>query len=264
MQKQLKMFFRMKKYRKDLIYLGSIILLLLIALQQCNRGDKLDSDLAMANTNIAALQDSVTSSKNKIGQLQYQRATLITSEKSLKSLNADLAKEVEAQRGKIAQLNRIISVIRTPKPGPIDGSGSTAGDPCDSTGYYTAEWTSEQKFSENNYRNLAATTQITVKKKTVQGVQTEITRDEIGFDIITGLEKRDGGYEIFVRSNYPGFQPTKIEGAFIPQNDLFPPQKRKNISVGVGPQVGLGVTPTLVPTFYFGVGLGIQYSFFKF
>jgi hypothetical protein len=254
----------MKKLRKDLIYIGLILLLLSIALFQCDGNRGLRTDLETAKSNIAALQDTVTTSKNRIGQLQYERATLITSERGLKSLNSDLAKEVEAQRGKIAQLNRIIAVISTPKPGPIGGAGTSSGDPCDSTGYYTAEWSSEQRFDENNFRNLSAVTQITVKKKTVEGVQTEITRDDIGFDLVTGLEKREGGYEIFVRSNYPGFRPTKIEGAFIPQNDLFPPQKKKNISVGVGPQVGIGVTPALVPTFYFGVGLGIQYTFFKF
>jgi hypothetical protein len=254
----------MKKLRKDLIYIGAILLLIAITLFQCDGNRSLKTDLETAKTNITALQDTVTTSKNRIGQLQYERATLITSERGLKDLNADLAKEVDAQRGKIAQLNRIISIISTPKPGPIGGTGASSGDPCDSIGYYTAEWTSEQRFDENNFRALSATTQITVKKKAVQTVQTEITRDDIGFDLITGLEKREGGYEIFVRSNYPGFRPTKIEGAFIPQNDLFPQQKKKNISVGVGPQIGLGMTPALVPTFYFGVGLGIQYTFFKF
>ena len=252
------------KKRIHLFALILVIVLLLAFLQTCNSLRKTKTDLEMAKTNITAMQDTITTSKNRIGQLQYERATLITSEKGLKSLNADLAKEVESQRGKIAQLNRIIAIISTPKPGPIGGTGASSGDPCDSIGYYTAEWSSEQRFDENNFRNLAATTQITVKKKAVQSVQTEITRDDIGFDLVTGLEKRDGGYEIFVRSNYPGFRPTKIEGAFIPQNDLFPPQKKKNFSVGVGPQVGLGLTPTMVPTLYFGIGLGIQYSFFKF
>jgi hypothetical protein len=249
---------------KEIIYIIAILLLVSITAVQCNRNIDLQTDLEKSEVNIEAMQDTITASKTREGKLQYEKATFVTTEKGLRDLNADLAKEVAEQKGKVAQLNKIIAILSTPKPGPIGGAGSVSGKPCDSIGTYTASWESFAKFDENNFRKLAATTTITVDRAKVKNVITDITQDDLGFDLITGLEKKEGGYEIFVRSNYPGFRPTKIDGAFIPQKDLFPQEKKKRYSLGFGPQIGLGLSSTMQPTIYFGAGIGLQYSIFKF
>jgi hypothetical protein len=93
----------------------------------------------------------------------------------------------------------------------------------------------------------------------------KITNDIIGFNIITGLKKNNEFYEIFVRSDYPGFKPTKIDGAFIPQKDLFPTQKKYHWNIGPTFNIGLGVPmSTIEPVIYVGVGIGISYTWFKF
>lgn len=258
---------KIKNTDSRIILMAGIVILFLLLLQQCGARKNAEIDLAMANNNIHALNDTIEQTKNKLGDVQYEKSVLITSEKGLKSLNAELATEVDAQKGKVAQLTKIIAILSTPHVGPVTGTGTVQGNPCDSLGTYIAEWKSLQQFDANNFRNLSAKTSLKVQKGVVLGSTTDILTDELGFDIITGLEEqKDGHYEIFVRSNYPGFKPTKIDGAFIPRDKLFPPQKQKRWSVGAGLQAGVGIGGLVKagPVWYVGVGLGIQYTFFRF
>jgi hypothetical protein len=257
-----------KKIDIRLLMMGAIVVLVLLLLQQCGATRNAKTDLAMANQNIFALNDTIRVAKNRADELQYEKGMLITSEKGLKDLNENLYNELKKQRGDIAFLQQIVGKLSTPKPdGPIPGTGGVTGNPCDSTGTYFAEWEDYRQFDSLNYRRLKAKTDIKVFKKKVTDVKTEILTDEIGFNLITGIkENKEGNFEIFVKSDYPGFVPTRIDGAFIPRKDLFPPQKKKNWSVGVGPQIGVGVggLATPGPVWYFGVGVGLQYTFFRF
>jgi hypothetical protein len=259
---------KIKKVDSRLLMFGAIVVLALLLLQQCGATRNAKTDLAMANQNIFALNDSIRISKNRVGELQYEKGVLITSEKGLRDLNEELYNELKKQRDDIAFLQKIVGKLSTPVPQqPIPGTGGVTGRPCDSIGTYYAEWEDYRQFDADNYRRLKAKTDITVKYEKVTDVKTSILTDEIGFDLITGIkENSDGNFEIFVKSNYPGFTPTKIDGAFIPRKDLFPPQKKKNWSVGVGPQIGVGVggLATPGPVWYFGLGLGLQYTFFRF
>ena len=259
---------KLKNTDSRIYLLMGVIILAIILLQQCDARKKAEADLAMAGNNIAALTDTVTRTKNRLGEEQFEKRTFITSLKGLESLNKDLYQEVKAQKGQVAQLTKIVGVLSTPLPQePIGGTTTSSGSPCDSLGgSFATEWESHQQFDSTNYRTLSAQTEITLKDKRVKSSQTKILKDEIGFNLITGLEKKDNGYKIFVRSNYPGFKPTKIDGAFIPQEDLFPPQKKKNWGLGIGPQIGIGLGGVVVPTpvWYLGLGISLQYNIFKF
>jgi len=259
---------KLKDTYSQLLMFIAIVVLTLLLLRQCGETRNAKTDLAMANQNNFALNDTIRVSKNRINELQYEKGILITSEKGLKDLNTELYSELKKQTGDIAFLQKIVGKLSTPVPGkPIPGTGSISGSPCDSVGVYHATWEDFRQFDHNNYRRLKAKTDITVKDKNVSSVNTDILIDDIGFDLITGIkENPDGNFEIFVKSNYPGFMPTAIDGAFIPRKDLFPPQAKKNWGVGVGPQtgVGLGGSTTLGPVWYFGIGLSVQYTFFKF
>lgn len=261
-------FEKIKKVDSRLLMLGVILILAVLLLQQCGATRNVKTDLAMANQNIFSLNDSIRLSKNRIGKLQYEKGLLVTTEKGLRDLNEELFKELKSQKEDIAFLQKIVGRLSTPLPQqPIPGTGGVTGNPCDSIGTYYAEWEDFRQFDVDNYRRLKAKTDITVQSRKVTDVKTSILTDEIGFDLITGIkENEDGNFEIFVKSNYPGFTPTKIDGAFIPRSELFPPQKKKNWSVGVGPQVGVGVggLEKPGPVWYFGIGLGIQYTVIRF
>lgn len=252
-------------------YVFAIIafLIAILCIQQCSLSN-LKTDMAMKDNNMRALQDTIKKTKNDLGQVQYEKSVLISSEVGLKELNSELAAEVKAQSGKIAYLSKIVSSIQTDHNGSTNidtGLIGNNGNPCDSIANYTLPWNSDKTFDKNNFRKLNGITSFTMNKGIITNASNEVKHDEISFDIITGLEKKDDHYEIFIRSNYPGFKPSKIDGAFIPQKDLFPPQKKQRWSIGPTFSGGIGTafTPSGVqPALYIGIGLGLNYGFIKF
>ena len=256
---------------KRILYVIGIIavLIAILCMQQCSLS-RLKTDLAMKDNNINALKDTITETKNDLGQVQHEKSVLITSEKGLTDLNKELAAEVNAQSGKIAFLSKIVAGISTSHNGPqalTPKPRNPKANPCDTIATFDLPWNSDKEHDINNWRKLNGQTTFTMNKGIITSALNEVKTDEIAFDIVTGLEKKGDHYEIFVRSNYPGFKPTKIDGAFIPQKDLFPPQAKQKWSVGPTLSGGLGVclTPTgLQPALFMGIGLGINYKFFGF
>jgi hypothetical protein len=246
-----------------------VILIIILCVQQCSISN-LKTDAAMNDINAAALKDTIKEVENKLGKTQFEKSVLIASKNGLKDLNADLAAEVNAQKGKIAYLSKIAAGISTNHNGPqiiIPIPHSSNANPCDSIASFNLPWNNDKQYDINNWRKLNGNSSFIMNKGIITSASNEIKQDEIAFDIVTGLEKKDDHYEIFIRSNYPGFKPTKIDGAFIPQKDLFPPQAKQKWSVGPTFSGGLGAcfTPSgLQPAIYVGVGLGISYKFFGF
>lgn len=254
-----------KKIDSRLILLGGIVILVLLLFRQCEATKFASSETQRYKNNVAALSDTIEATKNKLGKTQYEKSVLVASYDELKDLNSDLTTEIDAQKGKVAQLTKLVAILSTPHVGPIPGTGTVEGNPCDSIGgSYIAEWKDMEVYDVNNWRTLAGKTTIKVKGgKLIPTNETLITQDQIGFDLITGLEKKTDHYEIFVRSNYPGFKPTKIDGAIIPVNDLMPTPPNKPWSLGAGLQVGGGFTSNGAGG-YIGIGISLQYTLLKF
>jgi len=256
--------------KRNLYVIGIIaILIAILCMQQCSLSH-LKTDMAMKDNNINALKDTLTVSKNKLGQVQSEKSVLITSERGLKDLNKELADEVKAQSGKIAFLAKIVAGISTDHGGPQDIAAvprDPKANPCDTIASFDLPWNSDKQYDINNWRKLNGQSTFTMNKGVITSATNEVKQDEIAFDIVTGLEKKDDHYEIFIRSNYPGFKPSKIDGAFIPQKDLFPPQAKQKWTVGPTFSGGLGAcfTPSgMQPAIFVGVGLGISYKLFGF
>ena len=254
--------------KKEITYFTILgILVGILVLQQCKYKD-LESKLWMKETNEVALKDTIRETKNLLKKEQYEKISLIVTKEDLKNLNEDLSKEVDAQKGKVAQLQILVATLKTPKAPPSSGQPKpdSPKKPCDTLINYIVNWSFPQKFDEYNFRNLAGTTKFSIDRGVMKTSISEVTLDEISFNIITGLKKKDDYYEIFVRSDYPGFKPSRIEGAFIPQKDLYPPSNRKRWTVGPGFQIGMGgsYSPSLRPSWYFGLGIGIQYNWVSF
>ena len=253
-----------KKIDSRLILLGGIVILVLLLFRQCEATKFASSETQRYKNNVAALSDTIEATKNKLGKTQYEKSVLVASYDELKDLNSDLTSEIDAQKGKVAQLTKLVAILSTPHVGPIPGTGTVEGNPCDSIGgSYIAEWKDMEVYDVNNWRTLAGKTTIKVKGGKLIANETLISDDQIGFDLITGLEKKTDHYEIFVRSNYPGFKPTKIDGAIIPVNDLIPTPPNKPWSLGAGFQVGGGITSNGVGG-YIGIGISLQYTLLKF
>ena len=57
------------------------------------------------NYNIEALNDTVKKVKNKVGEYQFEKTSLATSNDELKTLNNDLQSEVDKQKGRVIYIN---------------------------------------------------------------------------------------------------------------------------------------------------------------
>jgi len=119
-----------------------------------------------------------------------------------------------------------------------------------------------KKYDSINSRNIEGITKF--KYDTISNVitplTTQITKDEINFNIIQGLRTtKDGKIEIFATSDYPNFKAKELNSIIIdpkknPVITKFTKRKRigvgfygglgisnSSLNVNVGPQVGFGV-----------------------
>jgi len=252
----------------DLRIILVVIVLILVGFLYTEHQKNAQSELQFKRyeENIAAMRDSIRQGHDRENKLYYEKSILIATNNDLGRFNENLSEEIKKQGGRVEQLTSMIITFVSNHKDPVPGTVVVKGDPCDSIGGdFTTSWSTLEKYDSLNYRKLEATTVISLKNKKVVGSKTNITTDELAFNLITGVEKKNDKYEIFVKSNYPGFKPTKIDGAIIPTADLCPTPKIKHWSIGVGPQIGIGAARGISqPVFYIGLGFGIQYTFLRF
>jgi hypothetical protein len=234
-----------------------IVILIFLLFQQC--GSKKKSD-AINKQNIAYFTDSLRKERTKNGQLEYAHNVLIADKNELKKINDSLYHEVIKEKGIVKYLESIgVKIVhdtlylhdtRHKKP---DGS-------------YDLNWKYTKNYDANNYQKLAGVsnfiidTTVTPNKPVSRG--TMITQNEIGLNIITGLKKNPDtkAYEIFARSDYPGFQITKLDGAVLDKNMFVETAKKKRFSLG--PNISFGIGTQFKVEVY--IGFGLQYAIFMF
>jgi len=240
---------------KFIIYILIPILIILYILE-CNKNNKNLDLLQRTYQNNKALMDSVRASKNISGEIQYEKNSYILEIKELKEINKELYDEIKKQRGQVSNLTKIVSTIDF-APKEIKNNTYITNNKFNGLNIKT-DWAIDTSFSQNNFRKLKGFNIIDLDSLgKIKNSQTIIQEDKIGFDIITGIEKKNGFYEIFVRSNYPGFKPTKIDGNIIPEKNFKNNRWRPGISVSTGFGFGWnGKSVTPVP--YIGVGIGLN------
>lgn len=246
------------------------LILAIIFLRGCGNGVS-DVDVVKYEQNIAALQDSVRTYETKNGDLVYEKSALLVTSNELEKFNEELAAEVKELKDNPIVITKFVTKIVHDtlwlEP-DIDTDNITWN--ADSTiKLIPFTWSDSTEYAPNNYRNIAG--QYIIQVDTSLNVATQsfaITTDELGLSFTTGItENKDGLLEIFVKSPYPGFKPTEIDGALIDPSEsdviknFFPP-KRWAISPYVG--YGLYVDPGKA-TVGTGVqlGIGISYGVFQ-
>jgi hypothetical protein len=253
--------------KKDLIYLGIIGILCVAIYYLWNKSSDFKYNYLKKERNIQSLKDTIIQEKNRFNEIYYTNNLLINDKEELQQLNNDLFVELEKQRGKIAYLQSSIFSISTKKP-KIDTTYIIANsdkNPCDTSVNYVVSWDFSQTFDKDNFRILKGKTQFNINQGILGQAESFVEEDKINFNLITGIEKKNEDYQIFVKSNYPGLIPSQIEGSFIPQKDLCPPPKKLKYSFG--PIVNIGIGSSLnsfnvMP--YVGVGVGFHYSWVRF
>lgn len=228
------------------------------------RMSKLNTQLAISEQNEKALADSVRVSENKVKDLEYSKNILVAEKGNLKDLNADLAAELEKEKGKVRELTKIVSEIKSDTVyitnTLIDYADGTKG----------LSWEHDTIFDPDNERHLAGISKFDIDSNgVVTPLETVITRDDFKFNLVTGLIERNGNVEIFVRSDYPNFSVSKLDGAIIdPKKHPVMKKFTKPKRWGIGPYVGVGLGVNMTPTPNVGLGvsfgIGVTYSLIRF
>lgn len=249
-----------KKYK---FAIGAVVLLLIgwaIINVQLQQNAKLKKELKVAEYNLKVANDSVRITKDKLGREEANKLAYLTnSVKTLMELNAELAEEVRTIKGNV---NTIIKsdVKLVDKPVPF----VVKAELVDST--VTAMFEYDSTYSPGNYRKIQGYTQYNLRDGTV------IARkqvDEMGISFTTGIKNLDKGTpEIFLKSDYPGFSITKLDGAVLDPKLFKAKQKTPlitpTLSVGWTPLTWdnrtqkVGMNPQQV-----GVTLGLGFNVFK-
>jgi hypothetical protein len=248
---------------KDWILWGFLLVLIIILIHSCNQTNSLEEQLVKINQNNRVLLDSVRLLNTNSGKDVYNTGILISGIKELERLNRELYRELTDQKGRVGQITRILSELKNPT-GEIS-SQTTINYNYLGERVVKTDWGIDTIFSPNNWRNLKGTSIVGLDSAgKVIWNRSFIEEDKIGFDIITGIEKKKDYYEIFVRSNYPGFKPTKIEGAIIPENQLQ--IQKRGFRPGINFSLGLGMGwngKNISPILYTGMGIGLNKNFKK-
>lgn len=252
-------------FKKDLFYLSAIIFIILLLLKQCGSNRDLQSKIDFQNQNLAALQDTVRVQKNSAGEDMYVRKTLLTTKNNLEELNKKLYDELKKIKGDVITIHDVETVV------DIDTQYVENTVTVYANGNYSLDFKFDTVFSEGNYRKLSGNSFFSVdstSRKVVPG-QTRINEDEMGFSFSTGLREKDGSLEIFVSPKYPDMKITNIEGAIVDpkKSDILKsmfPEKKWSVGpyIGVGLGAKVGGTPAFGPVI--NVGVGVQYSWWKF
>jgi len=244
----------------------NILAIALIAVIIFFRGcSKNDIDVFKYEQNISALQDTIRTYETKNGDLVHEKLAYIANEKELSKYNQDLKDEVKHLKDNPLVVTKYVTKIVHDtvwiKP-EIDVNNISFSEDS-SIRIIPFTWADSTIHNNDNYRYLSGSYIIEVD--TGLNVSTKefgILADEIGLSFTTGLtENSNDQVEIFIKSDYPGFVPTSIEGALFDPRDsdvikkFFPPKRwaiglyggygfyfdPQKVTLGSGVQIGIGL-----------------------
>ena len=252
----------MKTSSQRNILLALTILLLFLFIRSCNESG---SQINTLTQNVFTLKDSLRTYKDKTGKLVYEKGALISENGDLKKLNTDLANEVKNLKDHpVVVIKTVVKIvhdttyieIKSTSPGKWDGNTFTKN----------FEWDLNNKYSSENYRLIEGNFDVYVDSTfKLSTSKMKIVKDEFSVSLSTGLtENKDRLLEIFVKSDYPGFKVSKLDGALIDpkKSDVlkkyFAP---KRWGLGIYGGYGISLNPfTFIPASGIQIGVGIQYN----
>ena len=249
----------MNKLNQILLFI--LILLLTGGFFLYKEYERVKVDLKVSNQNNKALNDTIRVEKNKLNQYESSKQILITRNQELKDLNKDLFKEYKKIEGRVYQLQKSINKINN-----LLGETNSEGKKINDT-TFLVKWSKDTTFNKENYRLLSGETTLLVKNDSLISSKHILTKDQIQFNLITGLREKDDKLEIFISSDYPNLVPEKIDGAIIdPKNHplLKSFNKKDRFVLGIGIGYGFNVNQNGIIRIGPNIGINLGYRLFSF
>jgi hypothetical protein len=244
------------------------VLILLLFLNQLNITKKLKNEIKQQQSinlqNMAALNDTIQIYKNKADLNSYSKPIAEISSEDIKKYFPDLYQRLKNELGEVKIIwNTKIKYVDT-------GSVKNAIIQLDSNKFsldyiYHSKDSSLYIYSTNTFFAEPKQTDTITNKYSViihQGIST-INEISLKMGFTTGIKKENNLYKIFITPDSENITVTEIKGADVSNmlNPSIPPIKRWSI----GPYIGYGIAFNKTSyTMGVEVGIGLQYSLFKF
>ena len=218
------------------------IVVVVIFFKGCGGGIS-DVDKMEYEQNISALQDSVRTYTTKNGTLVFEKKALLGDVGDIGKLNKELKKEMKDLKDNPIVVTKFKTKIvhDTVRVGVVAGEATFAADGSKTIPF---SFDTTMRHDDQNYRTIAGKYDVTTDSSlNISSSNFTIDQDEIGMSFTTGItENDDKEVEIFIKSDYPGFTPSGIDGAIIDPTKSeviksYFPTKRW----GFGPYVGYGL-----------------------
>lgn len=253
---EIKSWFNANKQRNILLIICIVLVGIIFLLKSCN--NSLKNELNGSKQNEKALSDSIRVEKDKNGKIEYEKNILIADKKQLKDLNSDLYNSVKTEKGKVISLEKIIAGFKNEPKKPTTTVTTIAKY---GKFNYGLNWCFDTTYNKDNSRVIEGETMVYVDSLIVIPGLTYLKKDNIKFNLITGIKENKDNLEIFVKSDYPGFYVSKLDGAIV---DIKPLIKKyvKPKRFSIGPYIGAGINGNLKPSIQ--IGIGINYSLIQF
>lgn len=240
----------------------SIILVILVLifsglyLNTCTSESALKKDILIERQNSRAISDSLRTYMDDNKNLVYEKGILMASKGELKSLNKDLYNELNS-------LKKDPIVIIKPEIIIEHDTVEIRSNLIEySNGTYGLEWVHDTVYSNTSSRLISGSTKFRLDSNLIIPLNTVIHKDQIKFNLVTGITENQDYFEIFVRSSYPGFSAINIEGSIIDKKRFI---RNSENSWVIGPHIGYGLQFTKSGEISHGLnlGIGVTYNFNK-
>ena len=226
----------LSKYKTTLIALVITIAIFGYGYTLYTQNRILKAELSASQQNIKALNDTIIVVKDNAGKDEANKFALIAAQSSdLKKLNDSLYIELQKTKGSVNTIEVIKTQIKHDTVTKIISIVDTTKD------QVKISFKSDTVYNVGNFRNIEGNS---IFDKTTGLSTTSLTKDEIGVRLITGIKGIEKGQPtIFVRSDYPGFVVTGLDGAVINPNLL----KKKQTFLG---RLSVGLNLSYSPLAY--------------
>jgi len=240
-----------------------VLLIILFLTSKSCQSAKLDAEIS--KNNIEAIQDKLRTEKNKSGEIEFLKRSLVADLETLKGLNSSLYEEVEKMNGKVLAMSKnmidikgtLVGIeINTRSSKPISLKNDTLVVP-----YTFIDGNDKKTWS----REITGKSVLLMKNVTdstyALPIYNVLTTDKMSLQIFSSIRKResDDKFEFVLRTDYPNITLNPegfIDPSVFAANNTTLTQDKWiigpymgvgiNNSFGIMPQIGIGITYRII------------------
>lgn len=244
--------------KERIIYLGTIIILLIILIFSYRSCTSQKNQIDELSQNVAALRDSTKKMKDLLGRVIYEKNIYLATAENLKKLNAELAKEVDANN-ETRVVTKVVTILK------IDSS--YAKNFVNKINDSTFLIIFKHNFFKDSSNYLTFNGSVPVKilvdslKKVISlsSDSTKISDFDMKLKVFSGIKKDGDKYNVYARTDFPNVS-FDVDGAVIDPSKSFTTSNRGVFALVLGPAlsvVRINGETSFLPSIGISVGINL-------